>query len=206
MEFECTEEQFRILENVVNQDMLGSFGFYLELVLLGLKPGTCPAHKNELEMFREEIEEMGLHIKRVELDFVDLGDLPEYMKDDEYNRPYFVARDSERLEMLKDTYFEEKQYNRDFALFLGYPEEDVEWFVTNKMSHGEAYEKSKQQLGDPADFEQVIQKVMYVPKPTDEAYERAKQTAQKYIRALREADERFDSDVGEKLIQAQCNR
>jgi hypothetical protein len=205
MEFSCTEEEFRIFESIVEQDMIGSFAFYLELVLLGMKPGTCPAHKNELEIFREELEQMGVHIKRIKLEFVDLDELPEYATELEYDKPYFVARDPERLEMLKDVYREdeEDQYDRDFALFLGYPGEDVEWFV----GEGEdQYEKSKKELGEPEDFDEIIQKVMYVPKPTEEAYERARKTAEKYVKALKQADEKFDSDVGDKLIEVQCDR
>ncbi len=209
MEFECTEEEFRIFENLVeDEELIGSFPFYLELVLLGVKPGTCPAHKDEIEMFREEFEEMGLHVKRVELDFVDLEELPEYMKEQEYNRPYFVARDRGRLNMLKDRYSEneEKQYDRDFALFLGYPEDDVEWFIEKTEDIGGAVERSKEGLDDPDDFDYVTSIVMYIPKPTEEAYQRAKETAEEYIQALNEAESQFDSKVGDKLIKAQCNR
>lgn len=202
MEFDCTEEEFSIFERLVEEEeFVGSFPFYLELVLLGFKPGTCPATRLEVEMFRDEIEEMGLHIKRLKLDFVDFEELPGYMKEEEYDKPYFVARDPQRLEMLKDRYTEESEFDRDFALFLGYPDEDVEWFVEETEDHGDAYERSKAELGDPEDFEKVVQAVMYIPKPTEKCYERAKQTAQEYIKALREADEKFDSDVGRKLIE-----
>jgi hypothetical protein len=209
MEFSCTEEEFRVFEKVVEEDdPWASFGFYMALVLLGLKPATCPSTRLELEEFRDEIEEIGLHIKRIRLDFVDFDELPDYMEEEEYDKPYFVARNSERLEMLKDRYGEdeEKQYDRDFALFLGYPEEDVKWFVENIGGHSEAYEKSKEKLGDPEDFDFVTSTVMYIPKPTEEAYQRARETAEKYIAALNEADKKFDSDVGDKLIEVQCDR
>jgi len=209
VEFDCTEEEFRILEKLVmEEDFVGSFQFYLLLVLLGVKPGAKPSTRHELEEYREEIEEMGLHIKRLKLDFVDLEELPEYAVELEYDRPYFVARDQERLEMLKDRYSEdeEEEYDRDFALFLGYPEEDVKWFVKATDGHSDAYEKSKEKLGDPEDFEKVVRTVMYVPKPTQECYERARKTAERYVEAIKEADRKFGSEAGETLMDAQLNR
>lgn len=151
---------------------------------------------------------MGLHFKRVELEFVDFEELPEYMEEEEYNRPYFVARDRERLDMLKDRYSEgeEEQYDRDFALFLGYPEADVDWFIEKTEDLSDAFERSKNELDEPDDFDHVKSVVMYVPKPTEEAYQSAKETADNYIKALKEADRKFDSKVGDKLIEVQCNR
>lgn len=186
--------------------MVGSFTFYLELVLLGLKPGTTPSVPAEVEDRKTVMKEIGFHFKRVELKFVDLDNLPEYARDLEYHRPYFVAREKKKLELLGESYGESEKgkYNRDFAVFLGYPEEDIEWFMKQDKDVGEIKQLSRKELGNPADFEFVTSTIAYIPKPTQKSYKRAERRAKKYIKAIREADRQFGSEVGRKLIQVQC--
>lgn len=206
MQFECTEEEFRILEQIVQNDLKGSFSYSLALVLLGLKPGTTPAVRREITGYQEELDEIGLKTRTVKLNFVDYSELPDYAKEEKTHLPIFVARSSEELEILKQEYSDRLEYQTDFGLFLGYPREDVEWYV-NEAEEGNQnqYEKSKEKLGNPEDFEQVVSTVMYIPEPTEERYKIAKNRAGKYVKALREADDKFNSSIGKELIQVQVN-
>lgn len=130
MEFECSEKRFRIFEDMVEKVIICLFGFYLELVLLGFESGTTPLIRRELEEFRVEIESINLHVRRLKLRFVDLDELPE-TGEEELEKPYFVARNEERRQKTcQDSYEDKRSYNRDFAIFLDYPGEDVEWFLT----------------------------------------------------------------------------
>lgn len=206
MQFECTEEEFRILEQIFQNDLKGTFGYSLALILLGLKPGTTPTVHHEITEYQEELDEMGLKTRTVKLDFVDYSELPDYAKEEKTHKPIFVSRSSENFDILKQEYSDRFEYKTDFGLFLGYPREDVEWHV-NEAEEGNQnqYEKSKERLGNPDDFEQVVSAVMYIPKPTKERYQIAKNRAEKYVKALREADDKFNSSIGKELIQVQVN-
>lgn len=194
MEFACSEEEFRVFEKMVDEDFLGSFPFFLELVLLGVKPGVTPLTLQELEQNRDEIREMGLNVNEVSLDFEVLEDID----DEAASKQYFVARDPKRFEMLKNCYDSRKEFWRDFGLFLGYPKEDIEWFVNEGEDQ---IDRAKQELdGDDIDF--VMRFAGYVPKPEEQRLRKARQTAERNIEAVKEADKRFGSDAGRKLLEA----
>lgn len=206
MDFECSPEDFAEFESIVEDDMLASFTFHLELVLLGLKPATSPSVPAEVEEHIETMKDIGLHLKRVKLYFVNLDELPDYARELDYDRPYHVAKNKEHLDILSQTYGdnEEKRYDRDFALFHGYPEEDIDWFMNQEGNLEEIKQTSRHKLGNPDDFDFVISAIGYIPKPTQKRYRRAQRTAKKYIKAIREADCKFHSDIGRKLIEVQC--
>lgn len=199
MEFECTEKEFKKFEETVRQNNLFcSLAFSLELMLLGLKPGTKISDRDKLECCKQNLSGL-FHFKKVELDFEELPDSTDELE----KTPYFIARNKDRFRVLKERYWEKDSYRRDFGKFVGYPKEDIDWFVEGKQGQ---YEKSREKLGGPEDFDFVVSAVMYIPKPTEKAYNRAENTANKYIEAIREADKKFDSDIGEKLIEVQVGR
>ncbi|MBC5792453.1 MAG: hypothetical protein H8Z69_00275 [Nanohaloarchaea archaeon] len=191
MEFECTEKEFRVFESLVEEGFKGSFPYFLELVLLGLKPATVPTAYEEIEFTENQILEMGLEIRVVELDFVDTEDLPDYAK--KPGKMFFVGR-KEDLKDLKNSYEERKEYRKDFGIVMGYPREDVEWFVRREEV---AYEKARSEIKN---LEELLAFVGYVPKPEKERIENARNAMEEYKKAIREADRRFGSTVGGELL------
>ena len=110
MQFECTEEEFRILEEIVQCGLKGTFGYCIALVLLGLKPGTTPAVRHEVEKYSEELDKMGLNTRTVKLSFVDYSELPEYAREEKTHLPVFVAGSCEKFEVLKQEYSDRSDY------------------------------------------------------------------------------------------------
>ncbi len=191
MRFECTENDFRVFEQLVEQDFLGSFPYFLELVLLGEKPATIPSAYGELEFAEEKIRDMGLEIKQVELEFVELEDVPDHAR--KPGKMFFVGREGD-IQGLNESYTDRESYRRDFGLVMGYPKKDVEWFLTQEE---EAYDNFSSEIEG---FDDLIGLIAYVPKPEEENLEKARETAERYKNALKTADEKFDSDVGKKLL------
>ncbi len=207
MQFECTEEEFRILEKIVQDGLKGTFGYSLALVVLGLKPGTTPAVRHEITEYQEELGEIGLNNRTVKLNFVDYSELPDYAREEKTHLPVFVAGNSDKFEVLKQEYSNRLDYYTDFGLFLGYPKEDVEWYVSEaEEGNNNQYEKSRKKLENPEDFEKVVSTVMYTPKPTKERYKVAKDRAEKYLKGLRRTDEKFNSNIGKELIEVQIEQ
>jgi len=90
-------------------------------------------------------------------------------------------------------------YRWDFELSMGYPEEDIGWFISKTRS--DVYDEVLEELDEYK--LKYIDLVGYIPKPEQENIDRAVEKGRWYLEVLRRADEIFDSDVGEKLIEVQ---
>jgi hypothetical protein len=196
MEFDCTKKQFKHLEEMIQEnDLESSFARNLLLVLLGVKPG-CSADRRHIEGNEESIKRIGLKIKKVELGF---SEIPDQKGEDGSALNFFIAGSCEKLDILNERYVDGEldQYRRDFGLFCGFPEEDVDWFLGEANgSIRDAFEELEKSEYEHDDFGLVN----YVPRPCEENVEEAERISRTYERALLEADKSFDSDIGENLI------
>lgn len=204
MDFECTDEEYSVLTNMVQEELNDDFAYYLALVLLGLKPAISPPSSfkvKEIEEITKKLEAMGLKTKRFKLDFIESSDIPDFAKERAI-LPFVVTKNSERFDMLDDKYSHKFSYYRDFGIFLGYPREDVEWYVDEaRNGNYDHYNRSRRQLGSPDDFDKTVSSVFYIPKPTEERYNAARERAERYLRGLRKADEKFQTEIGEMMIR-----
>ncbi|MFB6204699.1 MAG: hypothetical protein ABEJ75_03565 [Candidatus Nanohaloarchaea archaeon] len=191
MEFECTREEFEAMQShffpgdskgkELDQDALT-----LVLVVLGVKRGGV-VHDHGTENFEEALRESGLYYRtpptEVEREFPLEG------------FEYLISREKQRLEMVEESYSDRSGFRRHLGLFCGYPSEDVEWYV--QEGNGEWVDwREKPELKEIATF------AFYRPKPQEENLERARERMERNRQALKEMDERFGTDLGDRLLKS----
>ena len=120
----------------------------------------------------------------------------------------FVSREKERFELLEDS--EGRFYgfsDREVGEFLGFPEEDIEYFAEN-IEDGPVESETREKAGELAekgliDREDVkfVELVTYVAKPTEECVIRAVERGKDYRDALLEFDRETGSEVGVQLLE-----
>lgn len=98
---------------------------------------------------------------------------------------------------------EEEKYRRDFGLFCWYSEDDVKWLLNGVDANIEdawaAFNRSKFQLPEPL-F------INYIPRPHRSSVDKAIERNKEYKLSLKRADEKFDSNLGNEIIEAFQNQ
>jgi len=208
MNFECDKKEYEVLERLVEKDVNLNFVYCLALTLLGLKPGLTPPNNfnsNDFEEYRDVLESIGLSSEKINIGFMNVSEIPCSVEERTLNF-FVIAKKTDRFDMLKEDYKNKFVYYRDLGLFLGYPEEDVEWYVEESRNGNQNhYQISKEALGHPEDFNKVVSLALYVPKPTKKRYRVADKKSERYKNNLRRADEVFDTDIAKLLIQNQLD-
>jgi hypothetical protein len=192
MEFRCSEDEFREMKDFFfpengRSKHLDEDALTLVLVTLGVKPGGAIYRNLEKEGFEQALRDSGLYFRTPPARILDGG------IDNREGWEYLITGDRERLGMLEEEYSTRESFDRDLGLFCGYPEEDVEWFLDK--GKGEWPEWRRDELAEISVF------AFYRPKPEDNIQE-AKNRVERNREALRKMDERFEVDLGEKLVES----
>lgn len=172
----------------------------LMLVFLDKRPAclVMDPEEEKLENIRDFCGKIGFHVRIRESE--ESSDLAK--------TGVFVSRKRERFKLIENS--EGRFYgfsDRKVGELLGFPEEDIEYFVENvKKGHVEARTREKARelasegLIDREDLK-FVELVTYVARPSERCVKRAVERGKDYRDALLEFDRETGSDIGKRLLE-----
>ncbi len=120
---------------------------------------------------------------------------------------FFVARDKDRFEILKKS--EGGFYgfsDSSVGKFLGYPEEDSEYFA-EKTAEGDVWDETEEIIEELIEEDKLkrseikyFELISYVPGPEKTNVLKAVEEGKQREKAVLEFDEKFDTEIGERYI------
>ncbi len=172
----------------------------LTLVYLGERPAclVMDPGKEEVRRIKEFCEKFGFHVLvKKSLESSDLS-----------KTGVFVAREKDRLNMLEDSSGRFYGFSdRKVGEFLGFPDEDVEYFAENiengplePETREKALELASEKIISREDVK-FVELVTYVARPSEESVLRAVKRGKDYRDALLEFDMETGSDLGKRLME-----
>lgn len=121
---------------------------------------------------------------------------------------FFIAHDKSRFQKLQNS--EGRFYgfsDRDVGDFLGFPEDDVEFFA-EKVHEGpleaktrEITEKMVEENLISQEDSKYVNLVTYVPKPSEENILEAVELGKRFEEKILEFDAKFDSSIGKRVLE-----
>ncbi|MFB6241261.1 MAG: hypothetical protein ABEJ36_00475 [Candidatus Nanosalina sp.] len=183
------------LENLPHRECIDLF-----LVVLGERPAclVMDPDSEEREKLAEFCREFGLSFREQESRNESLLS----------SSGFFISRDESRFKHLKDSGGRFYGFSdRDVGKFLGFPEEDIEFFAEN-IEDGPLEVKTRKVVEDLVSHGEIdledakfVQLTTYVPRPEEENVKDALETGKGYRNALLEFDQKFDSSTGRRVLE-----
>lgn len=189
MSFSCTERQLEtLLDNFSDWEMDTDF-LTLILVELGVKEGGLIHDWEQEEDFLERFLDTGLYVKP-------LPDREPFNLNPSEADMYLISRNPQRFDTVSLDHDDRERFARELGEFLGYPEEDVEWYIDEGMDDLEEVYGA-----DAEKVEELYPFAMYYPSPDEESIRRAEEKATFHRGVLHQMDEEFGTDIGGRLIE-----